>query len=113
MLAVYIIRGEHIFSAFRQRPDQIGAIGVDHREITIHFPVVAMCAQYGASVAPMHGRSGFYPGHGVEQTAYKQTPGAHSVGQIAVKHQQIVAEIKVCLPGIGSGKTASAEMIYG
>ena len=81
--------------------------------VLFHFAEVAVGLEDGIGVFEVERQHEHSPCERVIKSADEQAPCAHAVGKILVEQKQIVAEIKVCLPGIGSGKTASAEMIYG
>ena len=79
--------------------------------VLAHFGKVAVGVPYGGGVFEVECRHKPEPCHGVEQAAAQQYVATAAVRQIFVEHQQIVAEIKVCLARIFGRQRTSAQMI--
>ena len=71
-----------------------------------------MRAEYGSGIGPVKRQHVFSPCQSVEQTAPYQRRTPAGIRQILMEHQQVIAEIKVCLARIFRRQRPSAKMIH-
>ena len=65
--------------------------------VAAHLSEIAVSAPNGPCVAEMPGKCEFQPRHAVEHHAFEEMTAGGGHRQILVHHQQIVAEVKICL----------------
>ena len=78
--------------------------------VPAHAGEIAVGPEYGRGVGEIEGRQGFRPGYGVQEPSPEEGFAACAVREVLVHHQEVVAEIEVCLPGIAHRQGASSEV---